>query len=44
MDKQKNVGHSCNTNLAKQDDLKGHFLSGFQGFIKSRHRKTWVKN
>lgn len=37
MDKQKDVGHSPNPKLAIQDHLKSCFLSGFQGFIMSRH-------
>lgn len=37
MDKQKDVGHNPNPNLAKQEDLEGSFLSGFQGFAMSRH-------
>ncbi|KAL6084048.1 hypothetical protein STEG23_027719 [Scotinomys teguina] len=37
MDKQKDVGHSPNPNLEKQDDLKSHFLNGFQGYLMSRH-------
>ena len=37
MDKQKDIGHSPNPKLAKQEDLKSHFLSGFHGFTMSRH-------
>ena len=37
MDKQKDIGHSPNPKLAKQEELKSHFLSGFHGFTMSRH-------
>jgi hypothetical protein len=37
MDKQKDIGHSPNPKLAKQENLKSHFLSGFQGVTMSRH-------
>ena len=37
MDKQEDIGHGPNPKLAKQNDLKSHFLSGFQGFTTNRH-------
>jgi hypothetical protein len=37
MEKQKDIGHSPNHKLAKQEDLKSHVISGFQRFIMSRH-------
>ena len=37
MDKQEDIGHGPNPKLAKQNDLKSHFLSGFHGFTMSRH-------
>jgi hypothetical protein len=43
MDKQNNIGHSPNPKLAKQEELKSHFLSGFPGFIMSRHGKGFVR-
>jgi hypothetical protein len=37
MDKQKDIGQGPKPKLAKQEELKSHFLSGFQGFTMSRH-------
>jgi hypothetical protein len=34
MDKQKDVAHSPNHNMAKQKDLKSQHFHGFQGFIR----------
>jgi hypothetical protein len=33
MDKQKDVAHSPNYNMAKQKDVKSQHFHGFQGFI-----------
>ena len=43
MDKQKDIGHSSNPKLAKQEELKSHFLSGFHGFTMSRHGEAFIQ-
>lgn len=42
MDKQKDVGHSSNPSLAKQEDLESSFLNGFQVFVMSRHGERFT--
>ena len=42
MDKQKNVDYSSNPNLAKQEDLKSHFLCGFHRFILKQHGDNFI--
>ena len=44
MDKQKDIGHSPNPKLAKQEELKSHFLSGFHGFIMNREPRALLVN
>ena len=42
MDKQKDVAHSPNHNLAKQKDLKSQHFHGFQGFILRQHGDGFI--
>lgn len=42
MDKQKNVDYSPNPSLAKQEDLKSHFLCGFHRFILRQHGDNFI--
>jgi hypothetical protein len=42
MNNQKNVDCSPNPNLAKQEDLKSHFLCGFHRFILKQHGDNFI--